>query len=479
MSVSFSGSLAHVQGTSAAYAHYWFYRDPIRGLELVHSRYGKAVRIDDAVPWSTAAPVFLLVGADANEAVLNDVGNIRPTGVWPVRGPQESAQENMRSNNLTAHGVDRIPIAKAIASQTNQRLVSDRFAQVRDITLKEVGIWPLDQPIDLYARIRHLSQQHAFQALYGESDPSRLEKFGEMIERYHRSNWSLPAMFMRFDLPGMPYRRVLKNAEELEAFVSDWALEQSGCPATANMRAAMVNAREQTGETVSLRKCVANLSATALASYETSSTTLTWALFLLAHHPEAATSLWEELASAPPIEEWDEAQLEQLPFLSAVIKETMRLVAPVPFLGFRTLADTEYLTHEVPERSLILLSPHLTHRDPSVFDNPSKFDPARWSESDPAEYEYVPFSGGPRQCPGRMFALNNLRVSLAAIVSRFGVSFAPDHRVDRTYSGVTRPKDEVVVTLRPQDGRFEMAHVHGSAADLIDCPWSNSAQRAV
>ncbi len=470
MSVCFADGLARVQGIDAAYAHSWFYRDPIRGLEYVQSKYGNKVRIDSAVPWVSAAPAFLFVGSEANEAVLSDVENIRPTGVWPVRGPQGSAQENLRSNNLTTHGIDRIPISKAIANQTSQRRVSDRFSQARDITLAEVETWPLNQPIDLYERVRRLSQQHAFQILYGETLSSRLDQFGELIERYHQSNWSIAALFMRFDFPGMAYRRVLKNAEEIEAFVSDWALEQQQCPATTNMRSAMVNARNQAGEVISLRKCVANLSATALASYETSSLTLTWALYLLAHHPEIAVNLLKEITAAPSIAEWNEAQLDRLPYLNAVLKETLRLIAPVPFLGFRTLRDTQYLNHAVPAHSLILLSPHLTHRDPAVFENPRRFDPARWFKIDPAGYEYVPFSGGPRQCPGQGFAMNNLRLSLSAIVSRFAVDLIPGTRVDRTYCGVTRPKSEVPAMLRQQDGKFGMAHAAGSAADLFDCP---------
>ena len=275
---------------------------------------------------------------------------------------------------------------------------------------------------------------------------------------------------MRFDFPGMAYRQVLKNAEELEAFVSGWALEQQGCPATANMRSAMVNARNQAGEVISLRKSVANLSATALASYETSSLTLTWALYLLAHHPEVAATLLDEIASAPPISDWSDVQFEQMPFLNAVVKETLRLIAPVPFLGFRSLVDTQYLDHEVPARSLILLSPHLTHRDPSIFKSPRRFHPARWFDIDPTEYEYVPFSGGPRQCPGQGFAMNNLRVSLSAIMSRFVVGLIPGRRIDRTYCGVTRPKSEVPAMLRRQDGKFGSARATGSAADLFDRP---------
>ena len=155
------------------------------------------------------------------------------------------------------------------------------------------------------------------------------------------------------------------------------------------------------------------------ASFETTASTLTWTVFLLAQHPAIMGELMDELdrvlgGNAPTRD-----QLAQLSFLDRVIKESMRILPPVPFT-IRAADDDA-----IPMGSLtlshgtrVICSHFLTHHLPEIYPEPEIFRPDRWRDIDPTQYEYMPFSAGPRACVGAMFAIQVLKISLGDHVAK-------------------------------------------------------------
>jgi cytochrome P450 len=156
-----------------------------------------------------------------------------------------------------------------------------------------------------------------------------------------------------------------------------------------------------------------------------------------------------------------------LPVLNGVINEAMRLVPPTPNIPWRTVADCEIAGIDMPRGTKILLTPHLTHRMPEMFPEPTRFLPERWASIKPSLYEYLPFSAGPRRCPGAQFGTEFLRVALGSIVQRFRLVIRPRARVDYVYRGITMPKANIPVTLVPQDRNFRRADIRGDLLDLV------------
>jgi cytochrome P450 len=157
-----------------------------------------------------------------------------------------------------------------------------------------------------------------------------------------------------------------------------------------------------------------------IAGHETTASTLTWTLFLLERHPRVLQNLLDELSAvlhggAPTI-----AQLDQLPLLDAVVKESMRLLSATPFLFFRQAAEGVQLgSYDLPSGSKVVISPLMTHREPALYAEPTRFMPERWQSLQPTAYEYLPFGAGPRMCLGAAFANVSLRVMLSLIVQRY------------------------------------------------------------
>ena len=124
---------------------------------------------------------------------------------------------------------------------------------------------------------------------------------------------------------------------------------------------------------------------------------------------------------------WLVAHLAQSPELSepqrhaGVVDEVLRLY-PAGWLGSRRAsADTEFEGLHIRRGTLILYSPYLTHRDPTLWREPLRFDPSRFAEPIPA-WGFLPFAAGERSCLGRAFARVVLEETLTAM-SRDRVSF--------------------------------------------------------
>ncbi len=379
----------------------------------------------------------------------------------------------IRRAYLVMHGAEHARFSAAVEPHLDRRRVAGLFEDVKQIALAETDAWPIGDAADVYALLRRLAQRFAFQLLFGEGEPARIWRFGEMLADYHHANWVRAAMLARFHLPFTPYRQVLRQAEALMAFILEGMAARRGCPVDRDVRAALAavpsGGAEPGGDAGgcprdAARATAAHVAGFALASFETTSTTLTWALALLASHPAIAAALADEVAELGPLAAVDDPEvLAGLPLLNAVLNETMRLITPVPVLGFKTLRDGEITGFDLRENTTVMISPHLTHRDAGLYPAPDRFRPDRWTTVRPNTYEYLPFSGGPRRCPGFQFAKTNLRVALCAIMARYRLALPAGGRIDRAYAVITVPRNRVMLRLLPAGGRNEPPPAQGGS----------------
>ena len=158
------------------------------------------------------------------------------------------------------------------------------------------------------------------------------------------------------------------------------------------------------------------------AGEDTSSTTLTWALYFLAIHPEYVEKLSREFQSLPPeLDNLTFEHLKDLPLLEAVIFESLRLFPVSPFLFLESLDDGSVGDVEFPAGTpLVVLFQH-NYLDETYFPEPTKFNPERWLDIDPTIKKDIfhPFGSGPRICPGRHLGLMEIKVLLIHLIQNF------------------------------------------------------------
>ncbi|MFN0113064.1 MAG: cytochrome P450 [Paracoccaceae bacterium] len=194
-----------------------------------------------------------------------------------------------------------------------------------------------------------------------------------------------------------------------------------------------------------------------LAGHETSASALAWALWLLAADPTAqervATEAAEVLGPDPAF-----ADVARLRFTRDVLRETLRLFPPVPMMVREARCPVAFRGRAVRAGDQVVLSPWHLHRHERYWDRPDDFEPGRWATAeghDSARLAYLPFSAGPRVCPGAGFAMAEGTLLLAMILRDLVVEPA----------GGDEPVPVAHLTVRSRDGiRLALRHRRDQSA---------------
>ncbi|KAK2663625.1 hypothetical protein Ddye_002199 [Dipteronia dyeriana] len=184
---------------------------------------------------------------------------------------------------------------------------------------------------------------------------------------------------------------------------------------------------------------------------DTTSTTLEWVMAELVRHPNIMKKAQEEVRSVMKNKlKRDMNDMNEMDYLKCVIKETLRLHAPVPLLVPReTSTITKLGGYDVPEKTRVFVNAWAIQRNPKLWDRPEEFIPERYVNN-PVDYKgldfhLIPFGAGRRGCPGISFGVATVEYTLANILYWFDWNLpggAIDHdKLDMTeVYGLTVPK---------------------------------------
>ncbi|KAM3400035.1 hypothetical protein ACQJBY_005112 [Aegilops geniculata] len=164
-----------------------------------------------------------------------------------------------------------------------------------------------------------------------------------------------------------------------------------------------------------------------LAANDTVSGTIEWAMAELLQDPRSKTKLQQELKSVVGSKTHVEySDIDQLPYLQAVVKETLRLHAVVPLVPNKAEATVKIQGHTVPKGSTVLVNVWAVHHDAEAWPEPNKFIPERFMQHEQevsfqgaADFRFVPFSAGRRTCLGLPMATRMLHAMLGSLLHCF------------------------------------------------------------
>lgn len=210
------------------------------------------------------------------------------------------------------------------------------------------------------------------------------------------------------------------------------------------------------------------------AGYEVTAHTLAFTLYLISQHPDVEARVFDEIdrvlgqraitqgvapaVGCPFAERLEEkgcraiatSDLEQMPYLEMVLKESMRLLPVTTVVSRQAVEDVVLNGYTLPKNSVVLIAPWTLHRCPEYFPNPLSFDPERFDrdhKDNIPKFAYLPFSAGPRICMGNAFAMMQMRINLATILQSYRLSVAPGYQFEPFYSFNTRPKNGLPMTV--------------------------------
>lgn len=188
-----------------------------------------------------------------------------------------------------------------------------------------------------------------------------------------------------------------------------------------------------------------------MAGAESTATTMSWALHLLAHNPDIEEKVHAEvaavLAGAPA--GWE--HLPGLELTSRVVTETLRLYPPGWIVTRTVTTDTRLDGHLLPAGTNVVYSPYVIHHRGDLYRDPERFDPDRWDKEHhqpPPRSTFIPFGGGARKCIGDEFSITETILALATIVARWRLRELPGQHIRPVAS----------VSLRPLDGMRMRVH---------------------
>ncbi|SPP78821.1 blast:Probable cytochrome P450 4s3 [Drosophila guanche] len=201
--------------------------------------------------------------------------------------------------------------------------------------------------------------------------------------------------------------------------------------------------------------------------HDTTSSAIAFALSLLSKHAEVQQRAYEEARDLEGREK------ESMPYLEAIIKETLRLYPSVPFFSRQVLEDMQVGKHTVPKGASINCLIYMLHRDPVNFPDPERFDPDRFylNEKQMHPFAFAAFSAGPRNCIGELhthrsndpllstfrllhsgqkFAMLELKCSLSSLLRSYQFMPDQDHQPIPLAELVMKSGNGVRLSIKPR-----------------------------
>jgi len=309
------------------------------------------------------------------------------------------------------------------------------------------------RPFDVFAEMTALTRAIIIQAVFGDVPAAEAAALGGAItvvaDHVNQSLWSPLGWLPQFAVRHREYDRALSA---LDAFMARRIDEGRRRRPGSDLLSVLLAARDAaTGagyDDASLRD---ELKALFVAGHTTTASGLAWVWYLMAGHAHPRRRLQHEVrtvlgARAPTAED-----LANLPYTRMVIDEALRLYPPTWVTARTTIKSVDIGGYHLAAGTTVLLSPFVTHRHPSFWDDPETFEPERFSPGHPARprYAYFPFGGGPRACIGSVFALTEMQAIVATISARYQLSLAPGSPVEPDPRTVLVPRRGVGVVATP------------------------------
>jgi cytochrome P450 len=337
----------------------------------------------------------------------------------------------------------------------HRRIMQEAFTRTRlagylqradQLIHRDLQQWPASGTIYAYPTLKRLSLDIATDIFMGGAvgdDDDRLQR--AFIDSVRAGT-----AILRHPLPGSRWHRGLEGRKVLEAFFRA-RLSDKRATDSDDLFAALCHVCTDEGEAFSDDDVVNHMIFLMMAAHDTSTITTSAVLAALAAHRE-----WQDKARAQSMEIDGELTLETLDGLTVldlVIKESLRLVAPVPSLARRAIKDTELLGHFIPAGTQMTLSPWFSHYMPEIWTDPKSFDPERFAEPRREDkrhrFAWVPFGGGAHKCIGMYFGTQEVKTILHHLLRTYRWSTPPGYEVPWDLVALPMPADGLPLQLRP------------------------------
>ncbi len=356
---------------------------------------------------------------------------------------------------LTAEGSDWLKHRRIAQPAFHRKKIASWAGLMVQAAEDMCSQWSDGEVIDAHTAMMQVTMRIVGETLLGTDVTAKADNVGEALDvvipyinKRVNAIFNLPPR-----VPTKRNRAFMKASSTLDDVVMDMIRQRRKSSAQHDdlLQMLMDTRDADTGERMDDAQLRDEAMTIFLAGHETTANALSWALYLLSKNPVAGRELDQEVDRVLGGERAGFQHTRDLVYTKQVVEETMRLYPPAWMIARSPTEDTEVGGYFLPARSLLFLSPWVTHRHPDHWKDPEGFDPDRFHPDRRGQipkYAYFPFGGGPRVCIGNNFALMEAQLILATIRKHWHLDLIPGHAVEPQPQVTLRPSQLKMVVRR-------------------------------
>ena len=394
---------------------------------------------------------------------LNTLGGrwvqvIGPTGLETVLANRDGAFSNQLGwDPLIGAFFDRgVMLMDFEEHRHHRRMMQQAFKHERLVAYLEkmnsaisrgIAGWQPGPSFELYRAAKQLTLDIATEVFVGAGPSAETDRLNAAFIDVVAGGQAI----IRSDVPGGKWHRGLESRRRLERYFHS-QLAAKRASESDDLFSVLCRAQTEEGERFSDDDVVNHMIFTLMAAHDTSTITLTMMGYYLARHPEWQERLRAECTALGKAAIGYE-DLDALPLLDLVFKETLRMNAPVGTLARQAVKDTEIDGHYIPAGTKLMLGIYVTQRMEPWWQHPDTFDPERFSdgrrEDASHRYAWTPFGGGVHKCIGMHFGSMEVKAIMHQLLMRNSWRIPRGYEPVLDYGTGPFPGDGLPVQLAP------------------------------
>jgi cytochrome P450 len=332
---------------------------------------------------------------------------------------------------------------------------------MRDVAATAIDAWPLGREFAVQPEMQAITLDVILRTVFGlDEGPAKRELRAALLDLLARD--TNPQVLLDVQSangnqsPAAGRFLASREAVDRLLFAEIAARRRADVSGRSDILSLLVQATYDDGrplEDVALRD---ELMTMLIAGHETTATSLAWAIAHVLADAGVRERLDRELAELGP-GPLDPNRVLKLEYLDTVCRETLRLTPILPLVGRRLTKPMTIGGVALPAGVVAAPCIYLAHRRPERWPEPERFRPERFLEAKPTPYEFLPFGGGIRRCLGMAFALVEMKIVLAEVLTRVALEPAEGYRARVVRRSITLAPSEgvLVVASRPPSAVVE------------------------
>lgn len=275
----------------------------------------------------------------------------------------------------------------------------------------ECATWGPGRRVSLVTAARSIALRIIVTAMFGVDDAERYQEFADITTALMHANTAplmlLPWLRRAFAGRG-PWARLMRLRVRFDELLDQHVHHRPLDGADSSVLGVLLAGRRTVATDSATYQQVRTL---VVAGHDTTAGALMWALYHIHRESEIRDRVMAELDDVVP-----SASLPDLPYLRAVVSETLRMHPAVPIVMRRLTAPLTVGGHRWRPGDIVGIAVPAVHFDQTVWPDPYRFAPERFLSRSPTPFEYLPFGGGFRRCPGAAFATYELAVAIGTLM---------------------------------------------------------------